>query len=244
MQLFHYLKSFFVALVLFAGLELLTRSYDYFWWFFSGLALFVIITSAYILRHDFKERGWSITILPFIYFLSLLFFHLFIPKGIWQHLFAVAFSLSYFFLIARAIHFAFPTWNWFFTYFTIFFLAASSFGLFFHLYFPVWAVCLIVLTGSFFLSYQLFRRAKVAHFRQILFALIISFILSQIMWTLSFLPVNYVTTGGVIFISFYVLGELVNHYFHYTLKRKIILEYIFLSVLTIFLIFLSTRWKP
>lgn len=236
------IRSILISLFIAFGLELLTLKTDYYWWIFGIFSVLAILITSFVVKRNFPEGDWTVSILPIFYFIGIVLIHLFVFQGIYQHLFIATAALVFYYLITKGVHWAFPTWNWFFTYLTFFLIASGSYGLFFHIYFSFLLVSIIIILSTFFLTIQLLRRASVIDKEQYMYAVVLTLIIFEFLWLLSFWPSTYLIIGGVLFIIYYTMVELINQNIYQKLTRKIILSYLFFSTIAILLILGTSRW--
>lgn len=71
------------------------------------------------------------------------------------------------------------------------------------------------------------------------FGLLITFLMAQIFWTVSFLPFEYLQNGAIFLIIYFTLIILVNLKIKGELNKKTALNYIFLSMVCLTIIFTS-----
>lgn len=235
-------SSLAFTILFFLGLEVLTVVTRFYWPFFTTLLTLLLVGTFIMLRHDVRARGPHVLILPLSYIGSVLLFHLFISQGMFQHLFIFLATLGVFFLVARGVEWAYPTWNWFFTSATFFLFTAGIDGLAFHLRFPLWAVVLPVGTMTFLLSFHVLGRAAISHRQRLFWSVILALLMGEVLTAFSFLPLSYLVVSGSLFVAFYIALHLLQRYMYETLTVKLIREYLLLgSVATAFM--LSTaRW--
>ncbi len=236
------IRSILISLFLLGGLELLTFKTDYYWWIFGVFALLTVLGTSFVVRRNFPEGDWTVSILPIFYFIGVILIHLFIFRGLYQHIFIITATLVFYYLITKGIHWAFPTWNWFFTYLTFFLIAAGAYGLFFHIYFSFFLVSIIISLSTFFLTIQLLRRADISERTQVLYSLILTLIIFELLWLLSFWPSTYLIIGGVLFIIYYTAVEIINQDIYQKLTRKTVASYLTFAVIAILLILGTSEW--
>jgi hypothetical protein len=126
----------------------------------------------------------------------------------------------------------------------IFFSYSAIYGFYLNFFVPVYLLILVYFLISLFLSLEtlyFFQGDK----RQIwIFSLILSFILSQLIWTMNFWPFGYLTTGVVALILYYVLWEIVRSYFSLILSKKRMVRHLVGTFILITLVLLASKWLP
>lgn len=234
--------SILISLFFIAGLELLAFKTAYYWLIFGIFAVLTIFFTSYVVRKSFPEGDWTTAILPIFYFIGVILIHLFIFRGIYQHIFIAVTAIVFYYLITKGTHWAFPTWNWFFTYLTFFLIASGAYGLFFHIYFPFFLIGIIISLSTFFLTIQILRRADIPEKIQTLYSLTLSLIIFELLWLLSFWSTTYLVIGGVLFIIYYTMVEIINQDIYHKLTRKLVLGYLLFAIIAIILILGTSKW--
>ena len=231
-----------LAVVLFAGLEGLTIVSRFYWPIFVSLLLALIIGTFIALSEDLKTRGPHVAILPVTYIASVLLFHLFVSRGLFQHLFVVAATVGFLLLIARATEWAYPTWTWLFTSLTIFLFASGANGLTFHLRFPLWVTGISIASMTGLLTYHVVGRTFPHLRRRLFWSLLLALLILELLITLAFFPLAYLAVGGALFVVFYLFLHLLQHSVYSRLTRGVVLEYLSLAVFAIAFILLTAEW--
>ena len=89
---------------------------------------------------------------------------------------------------------------------------------------------------------QALRRVTRAASEVVLPVLTMSFVLTEVVWVLQFLPSHYLVQAGVVTILYYVIFNLVSLSYTRKLMRRDIVEYVGIGVAASLLILISTRW--
>lgn len=232
-----------LAVVLFVGLEGLTIVSRFYWQIFLGLTLVLLVGTLVALREDLKTRGPHVAILPLTYIVSVLLFHLFVSRGVPQHLFVLASTAGFLLLIARATEWAYPTWTWLFTSLTFFLFTAGAYGLTFHLRFPLWATGASVGIMTGFLTYHVVGRAFPELKRRLFWSALLSLLMLELLTVLAFFPLAYLAVGGTLFIVFYLFLHLLQRHVYGHLTTRVVTEYLGLASLAVVLILATAEWR-
>lgn len=232
-----------LAIVLFAGLEGLTIVSRFYWPIFAALFLVLLIGTIVALREDLKTRGPHVAILPITYIMSVLLFHLFVSRGILQHLFVLASTVGFLLLIARATEWAYPTWTWLFTSLTFFLFAAGAYGLTFHLRFPLWATGVSVGVMTSLLTYHVVGRAFPELKRRLFWSALLALLVLELLIVFAFFPLAYPAVGGMLFVAFYLFLHLLQRHVYDRLTKRVVLEYLGLTFLAVVLILATAEWR-
>lgn len=233
-----------LAVLLFLGLEGLTLvSRRYYWPIFTVLLAALLVGTLVTLRDDLKHRGSHVAILPLSYVASVLLFHLFVSRGIFQQLFVVAATVGFLFLMARATEWAYPTWTWLFTSLTFFLFASGTYGLVFHLRFPLWAAGLLVGSMTALLTYHVVGRATAELSRRLFWSVLLALLVLEALLVFSLYPLAYPAVGGALFVVFYLLLHLLQRALYDRLTRRVVLEYVGVAATAVALILLTAEWR-
>ncbi len=235
--------SFVLTIFFFIFLEVLSNVVPYYWGFFVLFCLLLIAGTILTQREDIKIRGGYVAILPLAYIVSVFLFNLFVSQGILQQLYIVFATAGFFFLVARGIEWAFPTWNWFFTSLTFFLFTAGSYGLRFHLQFPLWGVLALVGGITFVLSLHVLGRALLPKAGIFFWSILLTMLMSEFLGVFSFLPVSYMVVSGSLFVIFYVAIHLLQQHIYSSLSSKMVTEYLVFGTVAITLILGTARWS-
>lgn len=234
--------SLSLTVLFFLFLEILTVPLAYYWGYFALFCVLVIIGTVLTQREDIKKRGLYVAILPLAYISSVFLFNLFVSQGLFQQIFIVASTVGFFFLVARGIEWAFPTWNWFFTSVTFFLITAGSYGLRFHLQVSLVIVLLLVGAATFLLSLHVLGRASLPRSGIFFWSILLTLLMCEFLGVFSFLPLSYLVVSGALFIIFYVAIHLLQGHIYATLTPKLTTEYIIFATVAITLILGTARW--
>lgn len=235
--------SLVLSVLFFLGLEFLTIAWSFFWYFYGIIAFLIIVGTLLTQREDIRARGPHVMILPLSYIGSVFLFHLYVSQGTLQQVFIVLTTFGFYFLVARGIEWAFPTWNWFFTSVTFFLFTAGAYGLRFYLQFPLWAVVLIVGVITFLLSYHVLARAELPTSANVFWSFLLALIMSEFLGGFAFLPLSYLVVSGSLFVLFYVAIHVLQQHLYKELTKKFATEYIAFGAVAISIILLTARWS-
>ncbi len=232
-----------LSLLFFAGLEITFAQQR---WLVPLLGIFFVLLAIGIMLVRIEERGrfgFMQAILPCLAVIGLTSFGLFLPSTPYLHLYFMVASLILFWLLRYGAKKAYPTWNWTLSIIVFFVDTASILGLRFHLYIPVIVVLAVIFIVSFLISLQAIRRVSPFFSDAMLIAIAMSLALTQLAWTLQFLPVHYVVQAGVLVAFYYVFFHLISVSYERRLTRQDIIEYCTVAALSLALILLNARWK-
>jgi hypothetical protein len=235
--------SFSLTVLFFLFLQLLTIRMSFYWGYFALFCVVLFLGTVLTQREDIKLRGIYVVILPLAYIGSVFLFSLFVSQGIIQQIFIFLASAGFFFLVARGIEWAFPTWNWFFTSVTFFLFTAGAYGLRFHLQISLAVVLLMVGVITFLLSMHVLERATLPKSGIFFWSILLTLVMCEFLGVFSFLPLSYLVVSGALFIVFYIAIHLLQSHIYSSLSNKLVTEYLVIGALAIGLILSTARWS-
>ncbi|MEX1997557.1 MAG: hypothetical protein WEA04_02675 [Candidatus Andersenbacteria bacterium] len=231
-----------LALLFFAGLQLAFWLHQWIVPLFAGLFVLMVIG---ILLVRIEEQGrFRImqAILPILAVIGLTGFGLFLPPQLLQ-LYFISASLLLFWLLKHGAKMAYPTWNWTLSTIVFFLDTAALLGVRFHLYVPIIIILGGLLIISFLISLQALRRITPTVSEAILIALTIGIGLTQLAWTLQFLPLHYVVQAGILVAFYYVFFHLISVSYERPVRFKDIAEYALIGAAALGIILINARWR-
>jgi len=127
---------------------------------------------------------------------------------------------------------------------TIFFAFASSYGLYLNFLVPLWVLMLTYFTITILISFQYFAIIQSDRPKIWTYSLLLSLVMTEIIWAMNFWPFGYLTTGVISLILYYVLWDLIQSYFLNLLSRKRVVANMTFFSLIVILVLLSAKWLP
>lgn len=231
-----------LAILFLIGLELITVFHSWIW-LFTGILLALMIYGVALVRIEEKGRFQPTqTILPIMTAAGLTGFTLFIPLTPLIHLYFAVAALLFYWLLRHGARLAYPTWNWLISSIVLFLNMAVILGIRFHLYLSVLPTLIIVFCITWLVSVQALRRVAASMTHAMLLASAIALVLTQITWTLQFLPLHYLVQAGVVIVVHYVLFHLVSLSLEHQLRRRHVAEYVILGIVSLLVLFSTARW--
>ena len=127
---------------------------------------------------------------------------------------------------------------------TIFFTYAGAYGLYLNFLVPLYYLMLIYLFVTLFVSYQYFSIINSYKKNVWIYSFMLALIMSEIIWTISFWPFGYLTSGVIALILYFIFWDMIQNYFLKNLnKKRFVINLIFFSIL-IGLVLISSKWIP
>mgnify|MGYP000654582928 CR=1 FL=1 len=239
------LSPFLYSLVFFLGLETLVFKSDFIFY----ILFFLFIFSLFGGRHLGKK--WLYSSLPVLFNLSAIALLYLITLPYEQQIFIILATFMYYLAMLGAYRLGqyqkdqtANGMNMAATFTALFFSYTGIYGLYLNFLVPLYILMLAYLFVTAFLTYQ--NYSIISENKRIvwIYSLLISLVMSEIIWSINFWPFGYLTTGTIALILYYILWDLIRNYFLNQLsRRRVVANMIFLSILIV-LILLSSKWIP
>jgi hypothetical protein len=123
-----------------------------------------------------------------------------------------------------------------------YFLASFLYGIRSFLNFSVWPLMLIFLAATVLIIYEIFWVNKINLKASSFYILLLSLVLTELAWALTFLTLSFYILGLIITINYYILIGLTKFYLKGELDKKIIKLYLTFGFASILIVLLSARW--
>lgn len=243
------LRPFFYSLLFFCCLEVIVYVRD-------EPSQVIMISSALIL-FSLREgkligRQWKFSILPVFFTLSSVTLLYLIGIKYEQQAFIILASLMHYLAIfgayrlgryeddktARGMNMAAAST-------TIFFAYASAYGIYLNFLVPPFILMAVYFLITFLVSYQYFSIIKGGQKKIVwLYSFLLGLVMMELIWTMTFWPFGYLTTGVIALILYYMLWDIIQcHFLSILSQKRAIISAVFFSFLVI-LILLTSKWTP
>lgn len=201
---------------------------------------------------NLREDWWNFLVLPILFLIGIASYSsVLISRPIIQILFVVNVVFLYFYL--RMAYYSLvqpiPETNLtidnlssYGSFLAVFFISSAMFGLQSFLNLSVWALALVMAVVIFLIVRQAFWANKIDLKASLVYILISGLILVELVWAVSFLPLNFNISGLILAACYYMLIGLVRHHLLGRLDRRTIELYLAFGFGSIFIILLSARW--
>lgn len=138
--------------------------------------------------------------------------------------------------------------------YSVFLFSSGIYGVYIDFGLPIWQLMLVIFIGIFFSTYYLINinfiksmelglhldSAKNKTF--ILYSFLFAFMISELIWSLSFWPSNQLTVGAIILISYYSAWNVLKSYLRNELTRTVIISNVLLFVVLNIIIISTSKW--
>jgi len=245
--------AYLYGLLTLAGLEIGLIKPTFFVWS-SVITLLVNILFIWLaVRAKFSLNFWNFLISPFLFLLGGIFFISFSDNLIVQHLsilfLTVGNTIFIYWLITHSYHkykykkHSLSNISRIINISTIFFWFTTFSNLYAFFRLPTWSLIFLAALISYFLIYQFFSINKIKWSTTKIFVLILSGIILEFFYILTWLPLLSMVKAILITSLYYFLTSLARHYIESTLARTVYLRYSLITGFIWLLALLSARWE-
>lgn len=128
---------------------------------------------------------------------------------------------------------------------TIFFTYAGVYGLYLNFLVPLYILMIAYLIITLLVSYQHLSIIRPQDMKIVwTYSVILSLVMTELIWTMNFWPFGYLTTGVIALILYYVLWDVIQSHFMEELTRRKVVSNTVLFFILIALVLLSSKWIP
>ena len=124
----------------------------------------------------------------------------------------------------------------------VFFMTSSIYGLQSFLRVPVWFLMFLFVIFLALVVYSVMYINKVKNNIALFYILIVTLVMSELAWSVYFLPVSYRVSGLVLAIGYYMIMGLSRHNLMDTLRPRTVKLYFSFGFISIILVLLTSRW--
>lgn len=237
---YHYVL---LVLFFFGGLELIFFVHRFIPLLAALLAVIVVAGVALLKAEEGVRFRLAAAVLPALAVSGAVSFSLFLPVTALVHLFMVLSALLLYFLLALGAREAYPTWNWTLALILFFLNAASSLGWRYYLYVPILILLVLIALVSGLTLWQGWRRLNVPKGQALAAAAGGALVLTEVAWTLQFLPLHYLIQASILTAGYYLMFNLTRISLTRPLRRSDLFEYGMVGVVALFIVLLLARWR-
>lgn len=246
------LMTILVPVLAFLGLQ--TLSIESAWFYYILVFCNLVIFSLYFFARSAKtNRAWfNVLILPLLFLNSSILYSSILSNALLIQLLYFFFLMALFVYLRNLyIYFFKPlkykaqsleNINFLISFVIVFYSVAGILGLKNFIDLNLWQIIFPIAIVLFFILFQLFWLYQVKFKNNIIFSIILTLTLTEIVLASTFLPHLYSIIGLVIAIIFYASAGLSLLHLSYKLNRVQVKTHLGLSITFLLLIFLSSRW--
>ncbi len=137
---------------------------------------------------------------------------------------------------------------------SIFLLSSGMYGIYLDFDLPVWSIMLAISISIFFSTLYLtkinFLKSKALELHLdsfknktfTFYSFLFGFIALELVWIISFLPVNHLTIGAVMLSFYYSFWNILRGYLRNELSKKTVFSNLIFFILAIGFIFMTSKW--
>lgn len=225
--------------------------------FWYSLAVFLVVfVSGFLKLHGFKtahkKEAWLLAAPPFFLaaFAGVMLLFLNVPWVAHALTFAVAAAVyiylariyTFLFAITRYQPLALERLSSFMAVASFTFAGIAAYGCMNFLNASVWQTALAVAAVSFILTYQFFWVNKIDEQQNVFASLLVTILLVEFFWAISFFPVTHFISGLALAILYYVVVNLTLLHFLDKLEKKLAGTYLVVGGVCILMALLSAKW--
>jgi hypothetical protein len=241
------------AALVFLSLELTTikPKLIYFFMLLSFLAVFIGMWRLIDIEMK-KAKFWNFLITPISLLIAGWIFFIFLDGNGWQLASAMLLSgflwlfmetiFFYFYLRPKYQAHALENISYYLNLAAVFLFYSGLFNLSVFLTFKFWWLMLSGIIFSILLLHELFWVSEISFQSSRVYIIIITLLMAEFFWTVSFLPTSVYVNGMIMTTSFYLLGGLARNWLLEIREPKVLRRYLFNSLFVFIIILLTAKW--
>lgn len=215
-------------------------------------SLTFFVARQFILASEKKDNIINVVSLPVLFVFGSVFVSFFIlDKWIIHFLFFVDliflyyyFKIMYYYFLRFDLYQKIKMENLsaYGNFLAFYFMAVSFFGLQLFLDIAVWKLIAFLVLIVFLVIFQVSWAKEIGHETSFFYALLLSLVMLELAWGISFLTLSYYILGLLLAVSFYVLIGLVKFYLFGSLNKEKVKLYLAFGLSSILIVLLTARW--
>lgn len=222
----------------------------------SGLSILIIFFISFwqLFNRQFSKEFWRFFGLPFLFFLASFSFSFFLmDKGPIKQIFVLFIAFLSYLIMEDIFNFLYrphiyqtnslETLYSNLNLLTVFFLSAVFYNLIFFLDIQPWIIIAIFPILIIFLGFYFFWVNKIFNKENVSYVLIISLVLTEFFWAISFSPANFYVNSLILVLIYYLMIMLSKYHILRILNKKIIRQYLIIVIIAFLLVILTARWR-
>ncbi len=241
------------SLAILVLVEYLFREPKQIYWLVPASFLVVSLSIWRLVGRKFLNRkNWQFIITPALFLISGLIFLSFLGGQTLKHFFLAGLViLVWIFLQVIFLRFHFrPKYqahsleniSAYLNLITIFLAASSFFSLIIFLGTSWWILIIIFAIINFLLIYQLTWSNGILFNDSWPYILVITIVLTEIFWAVSFLPTSVYVSGLLVAIGYYLTAGLARNWLLGIKEKKVVLRYLFISSISLVIVLITAKW--
>jgi len=220
--------------------------------FVLAVLLFFFVARQFTKASSKNESWWNYLILPAFFFSGLIVFSSMIPnRFLVQLLFFlniifiyIYFRTIYYYLIKTDYYrnYSMENLSAYGNFLTFYFIASAVYGFQSFLNISVWFLIIIMLAATGLIVYQVMWTNKIDIQIGFFYILLICLVVTELVWSASFLPLSFYILGLFLSICYYMLIGLVKFYLLDKLEKRVIKLYLGFGFFSILIVLFTSRW--
>lgn len=231
--------------------------------FGAGILMIVFLSFWRLFKHPVEglssadKQGkdfWHFFCLPFLFIFSAFLFSIFLLSShLFRHIFILTIVFLFYLILESIFNFLYRpnvyqthSIESFFSYLnllTLFFLSSSFYNLIFFLNISFWLFLIFFFFVALFLSFYFFWVNKILSKENVLYILIITLILTEFFWIISFLPTNFYVNSLILMLIYYLMVVSSKYCILKILNKKSIRQYLIVAGIAFLLVLLTAQWR-
>jgi hypothetical protein len=223
------------------------------WYCIAAIVVIYFITIQVLSGHHFWRRQfWNLFIDPGVFAVSAITFFLFIDNQAIQQLFILTVTIGYYLVLHNMYIFLYQTKDYqpyaleniygYLNFTSFFLLTVSLYGFSILIGWQPWILIAPIFLLVFFLFCRTLRAQKIPWRQHWLTVAMISALVAEAYYAVSFLPTSYLFDGLLVAIVYYLFTNSTRDFLANTADKSTIRKYIYISIIVSVVAFLTTRW--
>lgn len=214
--------------------------------------LFLFTVRQFVKASKLKEEWWNFLILPSMFYLGSVVLSTMIPSRAIIQLIIVLNTVFLYLYLVTIYYFLINKDSYkdnslenissYGNFLAFYFTASAIYGLQSFLHISIWMLMLVFIVASALIIYQVMWANKINDKVGFFYLLILSLVLVELAWSVSFLTLNFYILGLIIAVCYYILIGLVRFYLLKKLNKKLVKMYLIFGFSSIIIVLITARW--
>jgi len=251
--MFNRLITTILPIILFVAWEILIRWPSAFFYVFFTVVILSLSATLRLSDFRIKRKDTWLLLAPIILLVIFNTIFLLFLNNIWlQQAVALIMAVACYYFLRYLYSFlhqitaykplSLETSSTYFIIVSYLFLGISIYGFMNFLNTRLWYLAIILVAVTFLSSYQIFWINKINDKQNLFASILLSMLMVEFFWSVSFFPVSHFISGLGLAIIYYVIINLSILYFLEKIDKKTVRMYLTIGLSCLFIILLSARW--
>lgn len=216
----------------------------------------IVYAAIRMAKHSLIDKAWwNIIILPIIFSAGLAVYSVLLPlkENVLSIQFLLILNSVFLYFYFRSVYFylilpsaerkiSLENISLYGSFLSIFFVSSAMYGFQSFINTPIFILIAAFLFASALLVYGVFWSNNISLKKGSLYILICCLILTELAWSIFYLPFNFNVAGFILAMYFYILTGLNRAFLQNRLNVRVVKMYLGLGMFSIFLILITSRW--